>query len=163
MLFRSIHPGDEQTLAAGASVSSSGATWVEVVDGELRLDGDEALPPIGAGLVALAGRAWLTARTPVTLRGHGTGALIGERRLAAALAGFHRQILRAADIRHTRRTAEHEHRLAQQRRRDRRLRAGSLGSLASLLARRPAHAAHDETPEYAACRLVCAEGQMAQP
>ncbi|HET7501378.1 MAG TPA: NHLP bacteriocin export ABC transporter permease/ATPase subunit [Kofleriaceae bacterium] len=151
-----IHPGDEQTLAAGASVSSSGATWVEVVDGELWLDGDEALPPVGAGLAALAGRAWLTARTPATLRGHGTRALIGERRLATALAGFHQLFLRAADLRRTGRAAEHERRLAQQRRRDRRLMAGSLASLASLLARRPTHAAHDETPEYAACRLVCA-------
>ena len=150
-----IAPGDEQTLAAGACVASTRTTWVEVVDGELRLDSEDAFPPIGAGLVALAGRAWLTTRTPATLRGLSTAALIGDHRLAGAMAGFHQLFLRAADIRRTRRAAEHERQLAQQRRRDRRLLSGSLGSLASLLARRPRAAVHDETPEYAACRLVC--------
>jgi ATP-binding cassette subfamily C protein len=156
--------GPEQALAAGGSLCSDGPPlWVDVLDGEALLMGDEDLPRLRTGgRVPLAGRAWITTPGAARVRGRRSRTLLDAGELAASLHDFHALFQRGVALQRRRRSDEEARRLLQRRQAEARDVSSALGALRSLLEpRRPGVAPASEGDLLlATCRLVCAAAEV---
>ena len=154
-----LAPDTEMVVPPGTNViAQRGISWVSHVEGQSRLMGHEALPPInGAGFFPLAQDTWIETEEPCTLLAHTTLGVLEEEALWEGLDQIHDVVFDCVRLIEEQAEAENRIRLQRKAEADRQALAEAFSDLTGVLVPEapPVAVEHDrDNVLLTACRLV---------